>query len=229
MKKILPLMVLCSVIIVLSGCQTFASITRPKVTHDETIPVEQQAYLYIDNSMKVKMFNGEKVKWYNNSTVAIPPGNHVLVCDFSLNTDGVLYWKYDITLTFEAKTGWTYRLDADTNQFLLKGKFAIIPSTANQYATIAEDETRLIFKRTGLYAGNVLVYIDDGAYVFPISKKEDPIVIVKNGKHTITSKLPIGAMSDALEITAEAKDITIEIKPTSSLTRPKCSLMTPKT
>lgn len=229
MKKILPLMVLFSAIIVLSGCQTFASITKPKVTHDETIPVEQQAYLYIDSNMKVKTFDGEKVKWYNNSTIAIPPGNHVLVCDFNLNTGTARYWKYDITLTFEAKTGWTYRLDADTNQFLLKGKFAIIPSTANQYATIAEDETRLIFKRTGLYAGNVLVYIDDGAYVFPISKKEDPMIIVKNGKHTITSKLPIGAMGDALEITAESKDIMIEVKAATSLTRPKCSLMTPET
>ena len=29
--------------------------------------------------MKVKEFDSEKVKWYNNSTVAIPSGNHTLV------------------------------------------------------------------------------------------------------------------------------------------------------
>ena len=93
---------------------------------------------------------------------------------------------------------------------------------------MAEDETRLIFKRAGLYSGDVLVYVDDGAYMFSISKKEDPIVIVKNGKHTISSKLPIGAMSDVLEIVAESKDIMIEIKPTTSITRPKCSIITPE-
>lgn len=228
MKKILILLVLFSAIICLSGCQTFASITKPKVTYDETIPVEQQAFLYIDNYMKVKEFDGEEVKWYNNSTITIPPGHHTLVCDFSLNTGNARFWKYDITLTFEAKSGWTYRVDADTNQILLTGKFAVIPSTANQYAAVAEDESRLIFKRAGLYSGDVLVYVDDGAYMFSISKKEDPIVIVKNGKHTISSKLPIGAMSDVLEIVAESKDIMIEIKPTTSITRPKCSIITPE-
>lgn len=228
MKIILPSLVLFSIIAVLSGCQTFASVTKPKVTYDESIPIEQQAYLYIDKNMKVKEFDGEKVKWYNNSTVAIPPGNHTLICDFQYTSDNRTYWKYDITLSFEAKTGWTYRLNADTNLFLLSGVFEIIPSTANQYATIEDNETKLIFKRAGIYAGTVLVYIDEDKYLFPITKKEDVMVIVKNGRHTISSKLPIGAMSDSLEITAESKDIIIEIKPTTSFTRPKARVVTPE-
>ena len=227
MKKTLIIAISIVTILVLTGCQTFASMTKPSVVHDETVPEEQLAYLYIDDLMKVKQFDGQEVQWYNNSTVAIAPGKHSLICDFGYRSDTQLIYKNDIQLDFEAKTGWTYRLNQDTNLFLLQGVFEIIPSFANEYATVGEDEMTLIFKRTGLYAGNVLVYINEDEYMFPITKKEDKTVIVKKDTYIITSKLPIGSMSEPLEITADTDCVYIEIKPTTSLTPPKCLLYTP--